>query len=63
MFFFLKNIYTLGLENQYRQDFLDAIKFIQTLKKKNDSFYDPLIKKLTFPYRLIKGLKTLIFLF
>ena len=60
--FFLKIIYTLGLEKEYKREVLDAIKFVLDYQRKDGYFYDPIIRVLSFIYNIYYSLKNLRFL-
>ncbi|HTW96827.1 MAG TPA: hypothetical protein VMD74_04195 [Candidatus Methylomirabilis sp.] len=55
--FFLKIIYTLGLENNYRGEVEAAIEFIKGFQKKNGLLYDPLVNLLAAPRRIYLAVK------
>lgn len=57
--FFLKIIYTLGLEKEYKQEIQEAVKFIKSFQKKDGSFFDPLVKYLSLPARFKSSIKSL----
>lgn len=57
--FFLKIILTLGLEKEFEQEVKETINFILTFQRKDGSFYDPLIKFVSLPIRILKTIKTL----
>lgn len=59
--FFLKIVYTLNLEEKYKVEVKNAINFIQSFQRKDGFFYDPLIKVLSFPFRVFKAFKNLDF--
>ena len=59
--FFLKIIYVLGLKEENYQDIINAINYIQTFQRKDGSFYDPLIRILSYPFRILNSLKSLNF--
>ena len=57
--FFLKIIYTLGFEKEYKQEIQEAIKFIKSFQKEDGSFSDPLVRCLSLPTRLKGSIKSL----
>lgn len=59
--FFLKIIYTLGLENFYSQEIQNALKFIASFQKKDGIIGDPLITFLSIPLRIYNFFRTLDF--
>ena len=54
--FFLKIVYTLGLEKEFENEVNDAIKFILSFQRKDGSFYDPMIKHLSYLSSFVKSL-------
>ena len=56
--FFLKIIYTLDLEKEYRQETEKTIKFIRSFQRKDGSFSDPLVNWLSVPLRLTNSIKS-----
>lgn len=59
--FFLKIIYTLGLENQFSEEIKNAINFITSFQRKDGTISDPLVNLLTWPRRILNFFKTLDF--
>ncbi|MFX1257020.1 MAG: hypothetical protein ACFFAN_04115 [Promethearchaeota archaeon] len=59
--FFLKIIYTLGLERKFKQEIKEAINFIQSFQKKDGSFYDPIVMLSSLPLRVLNAMKALDF--
>ena len=59
--FFLKIVFTLGLEKEYQEEIKKAINFILSFQRKNGSFYDPLVRVVSFPLRIFNGLYSLNF--
>lgn len=57
--FFLKIIYILSLENQFKNEIKRVIAFIKSFQAKDAFIYDPLIKKISYPRRLLNSLKSL----
>lgn len=57
--FFLKIIFTLGIERGLQKEIRQAANFIKSFQKKDGSFYDSLVKYLSFPSRVKQVLKTL----
>ena len=56
--FFLKIIYTLGLQLQFKNELRDDINYILSFQKKDGSIYDPLISILSLPLRILHTLKS-----
>lgn len=59
--FFLKIIYTLDLEDKYRQEINEAANYIKSFQKKNGIFNDHLVNVLSLPIRIYSGIKKLDF--
>jgi hypothetical protein len=55
--FFLKIIYTLGLENEYKKQITDAIFFIKSFQNKKGIFSDNLVNLLSLPPRVFSSLR------
>ena len=50
--FFLKIVYTLGLEEKFSAEVKNAQEYIQSFQKKNGLFYDPIVNFLSKPLQL-----------
>jgi len=59
--FFLKIIYTLGLEREFKQETKEAINFILSFQKKDGSFYDILVMLSSLPLRVLNAIKSVDF--
>lgn len=57
--FFLKIMYTLGLESRFPQEISDAINLVKKFQKKDGKFVDPLVTKLSRLPRIKKAIKNL----
>ncbi|HTX87243.1 MAG TPA: hypothetical protein VMC41_04245 [Candidatus Nanoarchaeia archaeon] len=55
--FFLKIIYTLGLEDHYRAEIAAVIGFVKSFQKKNGEISDPLVNLLASPGRFLAALR------
>ncbi len=55
--FFLKIIYTLNLENSYKEEIKNAMNFVKSFQKKNGLIYDPLVSFLATPRRVFSAIR------
>jgi hypothetical protein len=55
--FFLKIIYTLGLEDSYRAETATAIDFVKSFQKPNGEISDPLVNLLASPGRFMAAVR------
>lgn len=55
--FFLKAVYSLGLEEKYKNEVEAAIEFIKSFQKKNGLINDDLVDILSLPMRIARALK------
>jgi hypothetical protein len=55
--FFLKIIYTLGLEQEFSKQVIDALVYCKTFQKKNGEFDDAVVRYTSFPFRFLRMLK------
>jgi len=55
--FFLKIIYTLGLEREYAKEVADAIRYVKSFQAKSEDIFDPLIHTLSAPMRVFQFVK------
>ncbi|HAT03330.1 MAG TPA: hypothetical protein DCS29_00945 [Candidatus Magasanikbacteria bacterium] len=55
--FFLKIVYTLGLQDEFKKEIEEVKIFIQTFYHKSGLYFDPLVHILSFHRNLFNGLK------
>lgn len=53
--FFLKIIYTLKLENEFKNEIKEAVEYVKSFQKKNGYFFDPLVNFILLPKRAAKA--------
>ncbi len=59
--FFLKIIYTLGLENKFKTEVKESVCYIKSFQKKNGYFYDDFLDRISFAKRIIRAIKNISF--
>jgi hypothetical protein len=55
--FFLKIVFTLGLEESFKNETAAAVDFVKSFQKKNGAIFDPLVNLLATPGRIISAVK------